>query len=54
MFAKLCCFIILGGVRYPAYLNSRMSVKQGRRISKAKAIDNPTCPEIRDVCLSQK
>ena len=31
-----------------------MSVKQGRRICKAKAIENPTCPEIRDVCQSQK
>ena len=39
---------------YPAYLNSRKTVQQGRRISKSRAIENPTCPEIKDVCLSQK
>ncbi|KAL9951742.1 hypothetical protein ACROYT_G044466 [Oculina patagonica] len=40
-------------VVYPAYLNSRRTVEQGRRVPKAKSADNPTVYEIRDVCLSQ-
>ncbi|KAK7474646.1 hypothetical protein BaRGS_00018823 [Batillaria attramentaria] len=35
---------------YPAYINSRKSVNQGRRIPKEKAVDNPSYTEIRDVC----
>ncbi|KAK2556689.1 Signal recognition particle 19 kDa protein [Acropora cervicornis] len=38
---------------YPAYLNSRRTVEQGRRVPKNKAADNPTAIEIRDVCQSQ-
>ncbi|CAH3130652.1 unnamed protein product [Porites lobata] len=38
---------------YPAYLNSRRTVEQGRRVPKTKAADNPTVHEIRDVCQSQ-
>ena len=38
---------------YPAYLNSRKTLSEGRRLSRAKAVDNPLCTEIRDVCLSQ-
>ncbi|EDO48060.1 predicted protein [Nematostella vectensis] len=38
---------------YPAYLNSRRTVCQGRRVPKAKAVDNPTVSEIRDICTSQ-
>ncbi|XP_065838849.1 signal recognition particle 19 kDa protein-like [Oscarella lobularis] len=38
---------------YPAYLNARKTAQEGRRIAKAKAVDHPTCNEIRDVCTSQ-
>ena len=38
---------------YPAYLNARKTIVGGRRIPKSKAVDNPTCMEIRDVCVSQ-
>lgn len=37
---------------YPAYINSKKTVKEGRRIPKEKAVDNPSYTEIRDVCLS--
>ncbi|XP_062523305.1 signal recognition particle 19 kDa protein-like [Corticium candelabrum] len=37
---------------YPSYLNSRRSIPEGRKIPKDKAVDNPTCAEIRDVCIS--
>ena len=37
---------------YPAYLNAKKTLVQGRRLSKAKAVDNPLCSEIRDVCTS--
>merc|ERR1711973_261772 len=40
-------------VVYPAYLNVRRTVQEGRRIPKEKACDNPTVYEIRDVCQSQ-
>jgi len=35
---------------YPAYLNSRKTIKEGRKVSKEKAITDPVCAEIRDVC----
>lgn len=38
---------------YPAYLNSRKTLSEGRRVPKSKAVDNPLCTEIRDVCNSQ-
>ncbi|KAL5019874.1 hypothetical protein ScPMuIL_002766 [Solemya velum] len=34
---------------YPAYLNSKKSLKEGRKIPKEKCIENPTYVEIRDV-----
>uniref|UniRef100_A0A914I1J7 Signal recognition particle 19 kDa protein n=1 Tax=Globodera rostochiensis TaxID=31243 RepID=A0A914I1J7_GLORO len=34
---------------YPLYINATKSLAQGRRIAKAKAVDNPTCQEIFDV-----
>ncbi|XP_060569228.1 signal recognition particle 19 kDa protein-like [Ruditapes philippinarum] len=37
---------------YPAYINSKKTVKEGRRIPKDKAVENPSYIEIRDVCLS--
>ncbi|WAR30571.1 SRP19-like protein [Mya arenaria] len=37
---------------YPAYLNSKKSVNEGRRIPKEKCVDNPLYTEIRDVCLN--
>ncbi|KAL3884931.1 hypothetical protein ACJMK2_025030 [Sinanodonta woodiana] len=37
---------------YPAYINSKRTVKQGRRIPKDKAVENPTYTEMKDICLS--
>ena len=37
---------------YPAYLNSKKSVTEGRQIPTSLAIDNPTCGEIRDVLMA--
>jgi signal recognition particle subunit SRP19 len=34
---------------YPAYLNSKKTIAEGRRIPLAKAIENPNYQEIRDV-----
>ncbi|XP_042896110.1 signal recognition particle 19 kDa protein [Parasteatoda tepidariorum] len=34
---------------YPAYINSKKTTAEGRRISKEKCVENPTCQEIRDV-----
>ncbi|KAK7873381.1 hypothetical protein R5R35_000182 [Gryllus longicercus] len=34
---------------YPAYLNSRKTLAEGRRVPKDVAIENPTHQEIRDV-----
>lgn len=34
---------------YPAYINSKKTVAEGRRICKEKAVENPTFAEIRDV-----
>ena len=34
---------------YPAYINSKKTRAQGRRVSKTKAIDNPSATEIRDI-----
>ncbi|XP_074567524.1 signal recognition particle 19 kDa protein-like [Curcuma longa] len=35
---------------YPVYINSKKTVAEGRRISTAKACENPTCVEISDCC----
>ncbi|GFY69527.1 uncharacterized protein TNIN_24401 [Trichonephila inaurata madagascariensis] len=34
---------------YPAYINSKKTNAEGRRINKEKCVENPTCQEIRDV-----
>lgn len=34
---------------YPAYINNKKTVADGRRIPVDKACENPTCNEIRDV-----
>ncbi|RZF46710.1 hypothetical protein LSTR_LSTR002573 [Laodelphax striatellus] len=34
---------------YPAYINSKKTLFQGRRIAKDKCVDNPTHQEIKDV-----
>lgn len=34
---------------YPAYINSKKTLAEGRRISKGKCVENPTFQEIRDV-----
>lgn len=39
---------------YPAYLNAKKTLAEGRRVPKSKAVDKPLCSEIRDVCLSQQ
>lgn len=35
---------------YPIYINSKKTIAEGRRISAAKACENPTCLEIADCC----
>ncbi|XP_041355767.1 signal recognition particle 19 kDa protein-like [Gigantopelta aegis] len=37
---------------YPAYLNSRKTLKEGRKIPKTKSVDNPSYAEIKDVCAA--
>ncbi|KAJ9598590.1 hypothetical protein L9F63_010719 [Diploptera punctata] len=37
---------------YPAYINSKKTLAQGRRIPKEKAVENPTHQEIRDVLVN--
>ena len=34
---------------YPAYLNSKKTISDGRQIPAKLAVENPTCNEIRDV-----
>ncbi|XP_005948285.1 signal recognition particle 19 kDa protein [Simochromis diagramma] len=34
---------------YPIYINSKKTLAEGRRISVEKAVENPSCTEIRDV-----
>ncbi|XP_044761427.1 signal recognition particle 19 kDa protein [Coccinella septempunctata] len=34
---------------YPAYINSKKTIPQGRKIAKDKCVENPTYQEIRDV-----
>jgi len=43
--ADPCRFVCI----YPAYINAKKTRAQGRRVGKAKAIDNPTVNEMRDV-----
>ncbi|XP_006007938.1 signal recognition particle 19 kDa protein [Latimeria chalumnae] len=35
---------------YPAYINSKKTIAEGRRIPVEKAVENPTFAEIYDVC----
>ncbi|XP_034247807.1 signal recognition particle 19 kDa protein [Thrips palmi] len=37
---------------YPAYLNSKKTLAEGRKIAKDKAVENPTHQEIRDVLIA--
>ncbi|XP_030768194.1 signal recognition particle 19 kDa protein [Sitophilus oryzae] len=37
---------------YPAYINSKKSIAEGRRIAKSRAVENPTYQEIRDVLVA--
>jgi signal recognition particle subunit SRP19 len=43
--ADPCRFVCI----YPAYINSKKTRAQGRRVGKSKAIDNPTVNEMRDI-----
>ncbi|XP_008832532.1 signal recognition particle 19 kDa protein [Nannospalax galili] len=37
---------------YPAYLNNKKTIAEGRRIPISKAVENPTATEIQDVCMA--
>ncbi|XP_026737337.1 signal recognition particle 19 kDa protein [Trichoplusia ni] len=37
---------------YPAYLNSKKTLAQGRKLPKANCVENPTHQEIRDVLVA--
>uniref|UniRef100_A0AC11BS65 Signal recognition particle 19 n=1 Tax=Ovis aries TaxID=9940 RepID=A0AC11BS65_SHEEP len=37
---------------YPAYLNNKKTIAEGRRIPISKAVENPTATEIQDVCAA--
>ncbi|XP_054281106.1 signal recognition particle 19 kDa protein-like [Macrosteles quadrilineatus] len=37
---------------YPAYINSKKTLAEGRKIPREKAVDNPTHQEIKDVLLA--
>nr|KAF6491106.1 signal recognition particle 19 [Molossus molossus] len=37
---------------YPAYLNNKKTIAEGRRIPISKAVENPTATEIQDVCTA--
>ncbi|XP_038625915.1 signal recognition particle 19 kDa protein isoform X1 [Tachyglossus aculeatus] len=37
---------------YPAYLNNKKTIAEGRRIPVEKAVENPTSTEIQDVCAA--
>ncbi|XP_063533519.1 signal recognition particle 19 kDa protein [Cydia strobilella] len=37
---------------YPAYLNSKKTLAQGRRLPKSSCVENPTHQEIRDVLVA--
>lgn len=49
----LCLYFIFRWICiYPAYINSKKTLAQGRRIAKEKAIEHPTHQEIRDVLVA--
>ncbi|KAM6965434.1 leucine-rich repeat-containing protein 2, partial [Aplochiton taeniatus] len=37
---------------YPGYINSKKTLAEGRRIPAKKAVENPSCAEIRDVLMA--
>ncbi|XP_066469663.1 signal recognition particle 19 kDa protein isoform X2 [Tiliqua scincoides] len=37
---------------YPAYINNKKTIAEGRRIPIDKAVENPTSTEIQDVCAA--
>ncbi|XP_070536764.1 signal recognition particle 19 kDa protein-like isoform X2 [Ptychodera flava] len=37
---------------YPAYINSKKTLAEGRRIPKSKAVEHPTVQEMKDVLLA--
>jgi hypothetical protein len=37
---------------YPAYLNSKKTILEGRQIPAKIAVENPTCNEIKDVLVN--
>ena len=37
---------------YPAYINNKKTLAQGRKIAKEKCVENPTHQEIRDVLVA--
>ena len=37
---------------YPAYLNSKKTISDGRKVPIKQAVENPTCNEIRDVLVA--
>ncbi|XP_077297817.1 signal recognition particle 19 [Arctopsyche grandis] len=37
---------------YPAYINSKKTIAEGRRVCKENCVENPTHQEIRDVLLA--
>ncbi|XP_069608956.1 signal recognition particle 19 kDa protein [Ranitomeya imitator] len=39
---------------YPAYINSKKTIAEGRRIPVEKAVQNPTCVEIAEICRANK
>ncbi|CAH2297199.1 signal recognition particle 19 kDa [Pelobates cultripes] len=39
---------------YPAYINNKKTIAEGRRIPAEKGVQNPTCTEIADVCRANK
>ena len=39
---------------YPAYIDSKLTLAEGRRIPKGKAVENPTCEEIAEILMYLK
>ncbi|XP_056393438.1 signal recognition particle 19 kDa protein [Hyla sarda] len=39
---------------YPAYINSKKTIAEGRKIPVEKAVQNPTCVEIAEICRANK
>eukprot|EP01127_Copromyxa_protea_P000842 TRINITY_DN10749_c0_g1_i1.p1 TRINITY_DN10749_c0_g1~~TRINITY_DN10749_c0_g1_i1.p1 ORF type:complete len:144 (-),score=26.22 TRINITY_DN10749_c0_g1_i1:1-432(-) len=39
-------------VLYPVYINVRKTIQEGRKLPKIYCIDNPTCVEMQQVCLT--